>query len=113
MRRTILVTITALILMMSTAATGSAQVTSARLEGLIRDATGAIVPGVNVTATQTGTNIVFDAVSNEIGLYVFPKLIPGTYTITAELPGFKRAMYPGILLQVGDTGTRNINLEVG
>src|SRR6185436_974536 len=55
----------------------------------------------------------FDAVSNEIGLYVFPKLTPGTYTITAELPGFKKAQYPGIHLQVGDNATRHINLEVG
>src|SRR5690349_12077553 len=103
MRRTIVVSLTALIFGLATVPHGIGQVTTARLEGLVRDATGAIIPGVNVTATQTGTNIESQAVTNEIGLYVFPRLTPGTYTITAELPGFKRAMYPGIHLEVGDT----------
>jgi hypothetical protein len=92
---------------------GIAQVTTARLEGLIRDTSGAAIPGVAVTATQTGTNLVFEGITNEIGLYIFPRLTPGTYTVTGELPGFKRASVSGIRLEVGDTATRHITLEVG
>lgn len=91
----------------------NAQVTTARLEGIIRDATDAVVPGVTVVATQTATNLTFETTTNEVGLYVFPKLPPGTYTVTAELTGFKRAIHQGIRLEVGDTGTLNIKLETG
>src|SRR5262245_17642699 len=95
MRRTTIVSVLVLLVFIS-APNNFAQVTTARLEGIIKDPSGAIVPGVNVTATQIGTNITFDAVSNEIGLYVFPRLTPGTYSVTAELPGFKRSVPTGI-----------------
>ncbi|MBI4474717.1 MAG: carboxypeptidase regulatory-like domain-containing protein, partial [Acidobacteria bacterium] len=52
----------------------SAQVTTARLEGLVRDPSGAVVPGVTVVATHDGTNLSTEVLSNEIGLYVFPRL---------------------------------------
>ena len=94
-------------------AIGFAQVTTARLEGIIKDPSGAIVPGVNVTATQIDTNVTFETVSNEIGLYVFPRLTPGSYTVTAELAGFKRSVHSGITVAVGDTATLHIALEVG
>ena len=92
---------------------GTAQVTTARLEGLVRDASGAIVPGVTVKATQAGTTIATEVISSDVGLYVFAKLTPGSYTITAELPGFKRAELKAIRLEVGDTATLHVNLEVG
>src|SRR5262245_57243345 len=90
-----------------------AQVTTARLEGLVKDASGAVVPGVTVTATQTGTNVATDALSNDLGLYIFAKLPPGSYTITAQLPGFKRVEHKNIKLEVGDTASLPISLEVG
>jgi len=91
----------------------AAQVTTARLEGLVKDATQAVIPGVVVVATHTGTNISTEAMTNETGLYRFPRLQPGTYTVTCELRGFKRAIHQGILLQVGDTATLNITLQTG
>jgi len=90
-----------------------AQVTTARLEGVIKDATEAIVPGVAIAATQTSTNLTFETITNEVGFYVFPRLPPGVYTVTTELPGFKRAIHQGVRLEVGDTGTLNIKLETG
>src|SRR5262245_29182956 len=90
-----------------------AQVTTARLEGLVKDASGAVVPGVTVTATQAGTNVATDAISNDLGLYVFAKLPPGAYTITAQLPGFKRVEHKNIKLEVGDTASLPITLQVG
>ncbi len=90
-----------------------AQVTTARLEGVIKDQTDAVVPGVTVVATQTGTNITFEAVSNEIGFYLFPRLPTGNYAVTAELTGFKRSINQGVHLEIGDTATLNIKLEAG
>jgi hypothetical protein len=90
-----------------------AQVTTARLEGVIKDQTEAVVPGVTVVATQTGTNLTFEAVSNEIGFYLFPRLPPGNYAVTAELTGFKKSINQGIHLEIGDTATLNIGLQAG
>ncbi|MGH9844259.1 MAG: TonB-dependent receptor domain-containing protein, partial [Blastocatellia bacterium] len=90
-----------------------AQVTTARLEGVVKDQTNAVVPGVTVIATQEGTNLAYKTVSNETGLYIFAKLPPGSYSIAAELTGFKRALTEKLRLEIGDTRTLDINLEAG
>src|SRR5437870_3069540 len=65
------------------------QTSNATLGGTISDATGALLPGVSITATNTGTGIVNTVVSNEAGAYQFASLQTGTYTVLAELPGFQ------------------------
>ena len=89
------------------------QAANARLDGVLTDPSGAIVPGVTVSATNEGTNLGAETVSNESGLYVFANLPPGIYTLAAGLAGFKRYARPGIQLRVGDTVTINIRLETG
>src|SRR5215510_911151 len=59
------------------------------ISGTVEDATKALIPGVALTATNTATGIVTMTVSNEAGVYSFPSLQPGTYRVTAELPGFQ------------------------
>jgi hypothetical protein len=56
--------------------------------GTVQDSTGAFIPGVTITATNTLTGVATTSVSNESGAYQFSSLQPGTYTISAELPGF-------------------------
>lgn len=90
-----------------------AQAVSARLEGLVQDQSQAVIPGVTVVATNEATNISYESVTNETGRYVFVTLPPGSYRIQAELPGFKRAIRAGVLLQVGDARTVNVTLEPG
>ena len=58
-----------------------AQVTTARLDGVIKDSSGAIIPGVTVVAKNDGTGIPYEAVTNELGIFVLPQLPPGTYTV--------------------------------
>ena len=72
--------------------TAFAQTAGARLEGIVKDASQAIVPGVTVTATNEGTNISTTTITNETGFYVFVNLPPGTYTLTSELKGFKESV---------------------
>src|SRR5262245_48820752 len=87
------------------ALTGSywhAQSVSARLEGILRDQSHAVIPGVTITATNESTNISITAVTNETGRYIFLSLAPGAYTVSAELPGFKKAVQTGLVFQVGD-----------
>ena len=65
-----------------------AQVT-AQISGTVKDASGAVLPGVEVTATQTATGLVRTAVSNETGSYIVPNLPVGPYKLEAALSGFR------------------------
>jgi hypothetical protein len=101
------------ILLLSLPIPVTSQGVSARLEGLVQDQSHAVIPGVTVTATNSATNLRYDSLTNEVGRYVFVALPPGSYSVTAELPGFKKSTLTGILLQVGDARTLNMTLEAG
>ena len=70
--------------------------TYARLVGTVKDQTGALVPGVEVTAVAQATNVPDLTMTNDRGDYLIDKLIPGLYDLKAELPGFKVSMSLGI-----------------
>src|SRR5205809_363232 len=86
---------------------------TATISGVVRDATGALVPGVGVTAKQTDTGLTRTAVSDEYGGYKIQTLPVGPYELTAELPGFKHQVRRGINLVVGQDAVVNLTLEVG
>src|ERR1051326_8823333 len=81
--------------------------------GTARDATGAAIPGVNVTVTNTGTNISRSVVSNESGDYVFVEMNVGSYSVTGELPGFKTVVMTGLQLDVDQRLRADLTLQVG
>jgi hypothetical protein len=62
---------------------------TAQINGVVRDTTGAVLPGVEITATQTDTNQTRDALSDETGSFVLPSLPLGPYRVEATLPGFR------------------------
>src|SRR2546430_6578433 len=66
-----------------------AQVTTATVYGVVRDSTGAVLPGATITATNQGTNLSRGAVTDERGEFALPALPAGPYTVKIELPGFK------------------------
>jgi len=86
--------------------------TTAELTGIVFDHSGAVVPGALVTATNADTNAERTTKSNGEGLYIIPGLPPGTYTIRAELKGFKTAKWDGIVLALGTTSAVNLVLLV-
>src|SRR3989475_3295007 len=90
-----------------------AQTSTATIVGVVRDTTGALVPGVSVTAKQTDTGLTRTAVSDEYGAYNIQLLPVGPYELTAELPGFKQQVRRGINLVVGQEAVVNLTLEVG
>jgi len=90
-----------------------AQFDSGQISGFVRDASGFIVPGVVVTATNDATRLQREAVSNADGYYVFPSLSVGTYTVSAELQGFSRSTTTGVRLNSAARISVNIALEVG
>src|SRR5215471_10674654 len=68
------------------------QSATGRILGKITDPTGAVVPGVKVTATNTATGVNSDTLTNEVGDYQILALPIGEYKVTAELPGFQTAI---------------------
>src|ERR1051326_2135090 len=94
-------------------ATAGAQVQTAQISGTIKDPSGAVLPGVQITATQTATGAKRSALSNEAGTYVLPSLPIGPYMLQAELPGFKSHVQTGIVLQVDERPEINIVLQIG
>ena len=103
----------AAILVLLATTTLQAQFDNGQISGFVRDASGAVVPGVVVTATNEGNRQQREAVSNEDGYYVFPGLIVGTYTVSAELQGFSRSTTTGVRLNSAARISINIALEVG
>ena len=86
---------------------------TAQISGTVRDQSGAVLPGVEITATQTQTGVVRTSVSNETGSYVLPNLPIGPYRIEAALPGFRTFVQSGIELQVNSNPVINPILQVG
>jgi hypothetical protein len=103
-----------IILLALTATPGSAQVAgSATLVGTVTDTTGAIVPGAKVTVTNIGTSFRSETTTSQDGNYFIPYLIPGTYQLTLEAPGFKRYLRDGLVLRTAETPRVDITVEVG
>ena len=86
---------------------------TAQISGTVKDQSGAVLPGVEVTATQTETGITRTAVTNETGSYVLSNLPIGPYRLEAALPGFRTFAQTGIVLQVNSSPSVNPVLEVG
>ncbi len=80
--------------------------------GRITDKTGAIVPGVSVEVRNLATGVPQSAVTNHAGIYQFPVLMPGTYSVTASGKGF-RGVEALVRVLVGNTTLQDLRLEVG
>src|SRR5262249_22468986 len=77
-----------------------------------QDPTKALVPGVTITLSNTNTGITNTQITNESGVYTFPSVPPGTYSVSASLSGFKTSVTSGV--QVSLVPVRvNITLELG
>src|SRR5262245_53414725 len=85
---------------------------NATLSGTVEDATGALIPGVTVTAKNTATGVVSSAVTNEGGTYRFPSLQPGNYEESAALPGFQTQTFR-LTLGTSQQIRQNFMLQVG
>src|SRR6202140_2740070 len=89
------------------------QAVNATLLGTVTDSSGAAVANVRVSITETNTGIGRTSQTNDSGNYVFPDLSPGTYRVTAEQPGFKRASRAGVDVIVNTTGRVDLVLQPG
>src|SRR5215471_8231502 len=90
---------------------GQAASTS-QITGTVKDQTGAVLPGAEVTATQTDTSAKRMVVSDETGSYILTNLPIGPYRLEVGLPGFRTYVQTGIILQVNSSPQINAVLEV-
>src|SRR5439155_913226 len=91
---------------------GYSQVTS-RVSGTIRDATDAVMQGVTVTLEETRQGTTQATVSNEAGRYAFPSVKVGSYRVSAESAGFKKATTETFPVDVNQTVEMDFRMEVG
>ena len=99
------------LMMLLIAIEGFGQV-NAVLSGTVSDASGALIPGVEVTAKNINTGITDTRLTNETGNFVFPSLQPGAYTLSAVLLGFQTASYNNVALGQGQQVRLNFTLQV-
>lgn len=83
------------------------------IRGVVTDSSGAVVTGATVNVTNIDTNVTTTLKTNSAGVYNATSLNPGTYRVTAESKGFKRAVATNILLEVNATPKVDLTLAVG
>ncbi len=88
-------------------------VASAQISGTVEDPSGAAVPGAKVIGTQTNTKVSRETVSGADGTYLLPNLPVGPYRLEVQVSGFQTYVQTGIILQVNDSPTINVKLQVG
>src|SRR5207248_102484 len=86
---------------------------TAQVSGTVKGQSGAVLPGVEGTATQTATGVKRTVLTNETGSYVLSNMPLGPYRLEAGLPGFRTFVQTGIVLQVNSSPVINPVLEVG
>ncbi len=87
--------------------------TTATITGIVSDASGAVIPGVEVTVTNTGTRQARNVVTDEVGRYYAAALPPGSYEVLASLAGFNNVLHSGITLTVGREVVVDFKLNPG
>src|SRR5512139_1067639 len=90
-----------------------AQALYGSIVGQVTDPQKAALPGVSVTATNSGTGLKLETVTDETGNYTFRNLLPGSYDVSATLTGFKEMRQTGIPVSAGNPKRIDITLPLG
>ena len=89
------------------------QTSTTQLSGTVTDSTGATVPGAIVISTNEATGLTYKLTTTDAGLYAFPSIPVGAYTLSVEKTGFKRFQQKKIVLQINTPSTVNATLDIG
>lgn len=87
--------------------------TTGSVRGVGKDSSGAIILGVNATLTNKGTNAPTVTLTNETGTYSFGAVLPGTYSLTFDLQGFRRGVRDNLTVNIADVIVIDPVLQVG
>jgi len=110
MKRLILFTI---LTVFSIAVLATAQEDRGRISGIVADPTGAVIPNATVSLQNEATNVTVTTFSNSAGLYTFPLLVPGLYTVQAKADGFHEYTIKGLRVEVAGNVKTDIKLNIG
>src|SRR5262245_37745797 len=110
MKRAILATI--FLFLSATLVFGQSESGRAVLQGRVTDPSGAVVPGVSITVRETNTGFARETQSNEEGQFRIGALLVGTYRVEAVSTGFGKAVAGNVPLNVGETKTLNLSLQL-
>jgi TonB dependent receptor/Carboxypeptidase regulatory-like domain/TonB-dependent Receptor Plug Domain len=102
----------AVAVVMFLSASAHAQVDRATVSGVVRDASGGVIPGGSVTVTRVATNVANHARTTTSGNYLVVNLTPGQYLIEAEAAGFQKSTQ-SVILEVGQRGRVDFALGLG
>src|SRR5947207_3733583 len=89
-----------------------AQVQTARIDGFVRDASGAVIPGAAVTLKDVATGKEFHATTDASGFYDFEAIQPKTYTLTVSMRGFASFSQPNLVIHADDRLELPVTLKV-
>ena len=82
------------------------------LTGLVKDESGAAVPGATISATSLTTNVAYTATSNAVGNYAITNIPVGAYVVKAELSGFKTATTKALDIEAKQTARLDFNIPI-
>src|SRR5262245_36885835 len=102
-----------LVLFAAMVAAAGAQDFRGAITGRVTDESGGALPGVTVTATNVATNVASSTTTGGVGDYNILYLTPGTYSVSAELSGFKKLVREGIQVRIGDRVGLDLKMEIG
>jgi hypothetical protein len=87
--------------------------TSGVLRGTVKDPSGAIIPGARITVTNQQTNVAFKTTSDNSGVFIFPVLAVGAYSLRVEAEGFKTFVESGVEINIGHVDVENAVMTLG
>ena len=111
--RMVLVVSLAVLLLTAGGPAAFAQSFTGQIVGSVADQTGAVLPGVTITATNVDTNATREILTNETGNYTISALPAGNYRVEAQFPGFATQVRTGVVLQVNQIARLNFEMAVG
>jgi Carboxypeptidase regulatory-like domain len=99
--------------LLSSAVAVNGQMNSGQITGIVKDPSGAVVPGATIVAEEAGGGHKFQSVTDPSGEFLLSQLPLGAYAVAAEYSGFKRSLQNGIALHIGQTIRLQFVLELG
>ncbi len=102
-----------LVLVTASALAVSAQTATGGIRGVVTDSSGAALPGATVLAKSAATGVEMRTTTTSEGLYSFPRILPGSYSVTIELDKFKKAEFTDVVVSIGRDSILDAKLEPG
>ncbi len=100
-------------LLLASGITLSAQEFRATLTGQVTDPSGAVIANAHIEAVNPSTHQNYTSSTTDKGVYFLPYVLPGTYTVTVTVPGFKNQVQDNVVLEAGKSQGLNFTLELG